>query len=272
VTGPAVARGAAALATVLLVTACSSGGRPPLAGGGWQRDLHETFSGNRLDKSTWTTCYWWATDGCTIASNDEAEWYRPEQVSVRDGALQLEAKAKQTHRDGKDLSHVSGMVSTGRSGDSPKDHARHAFTYGYVEVRFRTPKGQGLWPAIWLLPADNRSLPEIDMLEQHGDDTTSVSMTLHTAGGRDPEVLRKQVHTADLSQGWHTVGLDWSKGRLRWFLDGIEQYVVTGDGVPSEPMYLIMNLAVGGSAGTPGSPSTFPARFLVDEVSMWQRN
>lgn len=113
--------------------------------------LDEGFDENTLDASLWNTCHWWQDDGCTIATNNELEWYLPRQVKVSEGALHLTAERSAiSASDGKDYRFASGMVTTG-----PPAHQRAprlAFTYGKVEVRFRLPAGRGLWPAIWLLP------------------------------------------------------------------------------------------------------------------------
>ena len=272
---PAIRRRTAVLGCLVLalalslLTSCKESGRTaPMATGTWAIDFQDRFSGARVVPSRWTTCFWWAKDGCTILTNDEDEWYDPAQASVSDGSLHLTARAQPSRHLGRTFTHTSGMVSSGRSGNAPTDAARYAFTYGYVEVRFRTPAGGGLWPAIWLLPVTNRSLPEIDLLEQYGSDTRRASMTLHSSHGRN----RTTVTTRDLSSGWHTVGLEWTKGRLRWYLDGTQRFEVVGDRVPAEPMYLVMNLAVGGNAGTPPRSTRFPSSFLVDQVTVWKQS
>jgi beta-glucanase (GH16 family) len=274
-------RGAASVVAAICVlgalgTGCSSRSNAltarPMATGHWVIDRRDTFGGSMLDPKLWTTCYWWERNGCTNLGNQEAQWYGPGQVRPRDGQLHLVAAPEPSTHLGRSFSYRSGMVSTGRIGNGPGDAARYAFTYGYVEARFRTPSGQGLWPAIWMLPVTNRSLPEIDLLEQYGDDTRLASMTLHAQlPGHPTQVHRHHARTADLSSGWHTIGLEWTRGRLRWFLDGAATYEVSGPEVPSEPMYLLMNLAVGGPAKSPTASTTFPATFLVDEVTVWRQ-
>ncbi|MGN6693765.1 MAG: glycoside hydrolase family 16 protein [Aquihabitans sp.] len=277
---PTVARRALAPAIAVLL-ACSllascsraeAGGAGPMSAGRWQVDFRDEFTGQTLDAQRWTTCYWWDDGGCTNLGNDEAEWYVPSAVGVGDGHLRLTASEARSEHLGRSFAYESGMVTTGRIGSDPDDVARYAFTYGYVEVRFRTPDGAGLWPAIWMLPVTNRSLPEIDLLEQYGDDTATSSMTFHPAPGTGSEGRRRRyVRGTDLAGGWHTVGLQWSKGRLQWFLDGRQRFEVTGDDVPDEPMYLLVNLAVGGNAGHPPAATTFPASFLVDEITVWKQ-
>ncbi|MCU1368973.1 MAG: hypothetical protein JWO77_167 [Ilumatobacteraceae bacterium] len=270
--------GLALVVACLLGTSLAGCGRAaadagsPMATGRWTVDARDRFSSDSLDAEQWTTCYWWDDGGCTNLGNDEAEWYVPSAVTVADGHLRLEATESRSDHLSRSFGYESGMVTTGRSSSSLDDPARYAFTYGYVEVRFRTPAGAGLWPAIWMLPVTNESLPEIDLLEQYGDDTSTSSMTFHPDGpGAEESVERRYVHDTDLSEGWHTIGLQWTKGRLRWFLDGAQRFEVTGDRVPDQPMYLLLNLAVGGNAGHPPATTHFPATFLIDEVTVWRQ-
>ena len=268
--GPGLAALACSALALVPTASCSliASPRPTEGLGGPVAGWHDPFAGPTLDPSRWTTCYWWAQGGCTIASNDEQEWYQPSQVSVRGGVLRLEARASTSPHGGRTYPYVSGMVSSGRSGDGLADRARLAFTYGTVTVRFRTPAGHGLWPAIWMLPATNQPLPEIDLLEQHGDEPRRASMNLHVAGPDGvEETSRQDVVGDDLSSGWHTVRLAWTPGHLSWWLDGVLRHHVDGALVPSQPMYLIINLAVGGRAGAVDT-SRLPAALLVDDVQV----
>lgn len=270
--GRCTRRTVAAVAVTLMLAASCYGpageGEAAPSRAGWRPILDEAFSGTGLDRSRWGTCHWWAPEGCTIATNDELEWYQADAVAVRDGALRLTARPEQVTGEGRRFGYVSGMVSSGRPGDDPDDIARVAFTYGRVEVRFRVPRGKGVWPAIWMLPTTNRARPEIDLLEVYGDEPDRPSMTLHdTRGGRE----RTEVRSADLSVGWHTVVLEWSRDQLTWSIDGTERFAVQGDQVPRQEMYLVANLAVGGPAGTPDASTPFPSTFLVSSIRVWQR-
>lgn len=232
--------------------------------------LDEDFHGSTLDTDVWNTCHWWDDGGCTIATNEELEWYLPEQVRVRDGALELTAERRQvTGADGKVFPFASGMVTTG-----PPVHdgqAKLAFTYGTVEVRFRAPLGAGLWPAIWMLPASEASTPEIDIFEAVGQNPDRFSMVFHPRDGSGAEIERTRIQLPpgrDLSDP-HTVRLDWSPGRLLFHFNDQQVWEVTGELVPDEPMYLLMNLAVGGGYGGTPDPSAFPATFYIDYARIW---
>jgi beta-glucanase (GH16 family) len=212
------------------------------------------------------TCYpWWgiAPSGCTNHGNPEQQWYLPEQVSTGGGALRLTARRAATQgvdRDGNPVTfpYRSGIVTSAR---------RFSFTYGYVEFRARIPKGQAMWPALWLLPADYSWPPEIDLMEGAGGNTSKVSVTFHGADGRAPQRI-VQANGVDFATGWHTFAVDWSPAALTWYVDGVEWMRVT-EAVPAKPMYLLANLAVGGPAGAVTDASPDEATFEVDYVKVW---
>jgi beta-glucanase (GH16 family) len=230
--------------------------------------LDDGFDGNTLGASTWNTCYWWQDRGCTIASNNGLEWYLPQQVKVSDGALHMTAERSEiSASNGRDYAFASGMVTTG-----PPAHnmpSKLQFTYGKVEIRFQLPSGRGLWPAIWLLPASENSRPEIDMLEVTGNATGRLMMHLHPKNRSAPPIGKDHLlpEGRSLAGSWHTISLDWSPNKMTYLLDGKQVWQVVGKQVPDEPMYLVMNLAVGGEyPGKPDKNTTFPAVFKIDRV------
>lgn len=243
--------------------------------GSWDLLFSDEFNGSALDTTKWTTCYWWADNGCTIGVNNEMEWYQPENVLVADGILRLRAqRQKVIASDGKTYAYTSGMISSGRMSYDLSSRAGFAFEYGYAEIKARLPHGKGLWPAFWMLPNNNQSKPEIDVLEVLGDDTSTIYMTFHflTADGS-----RGRSQTVwqgpDFSNDWHTFAIDWQPHALTWYVDGIERSRFTDLlYIPDEPMYLLINLAVGGDwPGKPESDTVFPAYFDVDYVRVWRR-
>lgn len=230
--------------------------------------LDEGFDGSTLDPQVWNTCHWWNDNGCTISSNNELEWYVPDQVRVRDGKLNLTADRRTlTGSDGRRYDIASGMVTTGPP--TSRTPAKLAFTYGKVEARVLLPEGPGLWPAIWLLPASTESRPEIDILEVLGREPGKLRMRMHPKD-RSTESFGEHYTIPggySLLGGWHTVGLDWTPGKLVYLLDGKKVWQLVDDQVPDEPMYLVMNLAVGGDyAGLPDESTGFPATMSIDHV------
>ncbi|MBP0972870.1 MAG: glycoside hydrolase family 16 protein, partial [Oscillospiraceae bacterium] len=100
---------------------------------------NDEFNGDALDETIWN--YEPHEPGWT---NEELQEYTTstDNVFLRDGNLVI--KAIKSEKDGKDY-YTSGKVTA----QNKKD-----FTYGKVTARAKVPAGQGLWPAIWMMPKD----------------------------------------------------------------------------------------------------------------------
>jgi beta-glucanase (GH16 family) len=251
----------------------SSVGEPAPAGSAghareWRLVFADEFDGDDLDETSWARCYWWSESGCTNASNHEEQWYVPGAVDVADGTLRLTADRQSVEGDeGRPFDYTSGIVS-GMGHDGP----RRLFKYGYFEMRARIPRGKGLWPAFWMLPATHESKPEIDIMEILGQQPDATLMYLHwrdDAG--DVQSTGQWWHGTDYSAGWHTFAVHWEPGRLTWYVDGVRGLVLDGEDVdvPDEDMYLLANLAVGGDFATSPDGTAFPATFEIDYVRVW---
>lgn len=157
------------------------------------------------------------------------------------------------------------------------------FLYGRVEMRARMPAGKGLWSAFWLLNAyykeDQPTDPEIDIIEAIGDRTTTANQAYHymvdlDGDGfyKDRESVENRSVIDDFSVDFHTYSVDWSKGSLVYYVDGVEVKRIEGDLVSDEQMYVIANLAVGGWFPGPADETTpFPAKFEIDYIRVYQR-
>ncbi len=78
----------------------------------------------------------------------------------------------------------------------------------------------------------------------------------------------------DFSEDWHTFGVDWQPGVIIWYVDGVERNRFESKYVAAEPLYLILNLQVGGKdswSGPADETTVFPAYFDIDYVHVWQR-
>ena len=239
---------------------------------GWKVVFEDDFSGHALDTRVWRTCFWWATTTCSIEPNNELELYNRDDVSVAGGALRLRArKRSMVGWNGRTYGYTSGMVMSGGRGAGGAPG--FAFTYGRAEARIRVPRGTGLLPAFWLLPAGGASRPEIDVMEILGSSTNVDRMHVHYvgAGGR-PAGAAANWTGPDFSAGWHTVAVDWEPKAIVWYVDGVARWRVTDRAaIPGRPMYLLLTLAVGGEfPGPPSASTVFPSRFQVDYVRVWQ--
>ncbi|WP_431272878.1 glycoside hydrolase family 16 protein [Dankookia sp. P2] len=207
----------------------------------------------------------WRTNfpyGRTLPANKEAQYYSDASVGVHPFRLErsvLEITASPgTNRAG--LPHNSGMISS---------KGGFAQRYGYFEMRARLPRGRGLWPAFWLLPADNSWPPEIDVVEMLGHKPGELHANIRS------KVMPRQglaVTVGDVSNDFHTYGVSWRADEVLHFFDGrqIARFQTPAD--MHKPMFLLANLAVGGAGSWPGPPdadTVFPARMLIDHIRAW---
>lgn len=244
---------------------------PSGATGDWVPIFSDTFDELALSHERWTTCYWWDDQGCTNLGNNELQWYMPQNVAIGNGRLALTARPGEvTGFKGRKFPYTSGMVTSGRMYEERALSDRFSFTYGFVEVRARPPVGQGLWAAIWMLPSDHISRPEIDIMEVLGHRPDVLEMHYHFG---DDDSAGSQTEIAGLSDDWQTYGVEWSPDAIIWYLNGVEQWRYDdASTISDEPMYLLLNLAVGGDwPGAPDKTTNFPAAFLIDSVRVWQR-
>lgn len=240
----------------------------------WRLVFFDEFDGMDLAEERWVRCYWWAQESCTNRGNKELQLYQPGGVSLTQGALRLRADHDAlVGPKGRFYPYSSGMVTTAQLYSEKGQPLRFSFRYGYAEIRAKLPRGKGLWPAFWLLPESLKSRPEVDVMEMLGDSPSLLRMHMHVLDGEGKErSYGETLSVGDMTGGWHRFGLLWEKNRLVWYFDGQEQWRVDDpELIPSERLYLLLTLAVGGEwPGFPDANTKFPADFLIDYVRVWQ--
>ena len=269
------------------VLACGFGltllaGTAPAAQAGWKLTFSDEFDGDKVDATKWKRSDLWANQ--TLAGNNEKQCYVPEAVSQEGGKLILTARSAKTPQAACkganfDLSYTSGMVTTSGCNQWERRTAcaalkRFSQAYGYFEMRAKLPKGKGFWPAFWLVPADATWPPEIDIMEFLGHESDTIYTTYHyndAAGAHQKDGHAFKAAT-DFSKDFHTFAVDWKPGLIVWYVDGVEAFRTSGEKVTSKPMYILMNLAVGGNwPGDPNFFTRFPAAMEIDYVRVYER-
>jgi beta-glucanase (GH16 family) len=279
---------------------------PALSSHEWRLVWRDEFEGEALDVDRWAP-----EESCWGGGNEERQCYtsRTENVRLENGRLVLAARREDwtgplqppERRGGtnekKTQRYTSGKVRT-------RDLA--AWTFGRFEARMKLPRGQGTWPAFWMLPQQDRygswaASGEIDIVEavnlgepcDHCGAAESENRILNALhyGGEWPD----NVHTANYStlpselphDGFHVFGVDWSAEEIVWRVDGAPVFSMKNqewrsaggdsDAAPfDQPFYLNLNLAVGGRLaekrnGGGVDPSDFPAELVVDWVRVYQQ-
>jgi beta-glucanase (GH16 family) len=290
---------------------------PPGDAADWILTFSDEFDGESLNPDKWATEYGLDTycivddppppgtpTYCNRSNNDEKEWYIDESPFVEAGVLKLVANINDCSGDGSpdrsyapytclNFPYLSGMVST---------HDRFSQLYGYFEARIKLVNGQGFWPAFWLIPQlpsiSNPAVeyfwpPEIDIMENKGQEPDVILMTHHYSGvfpepgsklnnwsygGSEGSIYRGPDYSAD----FHTYAVEWQPGLIIWYIDGIEQFRSTNNTPPgtinppdySGEMHIILNLAIGGGGVGYLLPpdELLPATMEVDYVRVYQND
>ena len=185
--------------------------------------------------------------------NGELQHYVEDNVTIKDGVIAMKGKRESY----KDHDYTSGKVTT-------KD--RLEFRYGKVAFHARTNFEVGSFPAVWLLPADDVSyLPEIDAFEAVGSAPGYAYYVNHYMEGDQMKKSARGYKLPTNPTGYHYYVMEWSKDSIKWYVDGRLIHVST-EGVPQVPMYLIVNLAVGGVWSGPPNETSFPMKFEVKDL------
>jgi beta-glucanase (GH16 family)/SOS-response transcriptional repressor LexA len=242
----------------------------------WDLVWADEFNGTSLDQTKWS--YQLGT-GCDINlcgwGNNELQTYtsRPENISVSNGNLIITARKE--NYGGRE--YTSARIRTINKGD---------FTYGRIEARMKLPKGQGLWPAFWMLPTDNvyggwPASGEIDIMELRGEQPNVSLGTIHY-GPAWPNNRHSggsyTLPSGDFSQAFHTFSVDWEPNRIRWYIDGNLFYTATPSTTSpytwpfDQRFYILLNLAVGGNflQNPPSNANYFPQTMEVDYVRVYK--
>jgi beta-glucanase (GH16 family) len=213
----------------------------------FKRVFADDFGGSKLDTRRW--------DAYTgQPGGDPGGWWDPSHAVVARGRLNLV-----TYRDSLFGNRwVSGGVNSAKA-------LRQ--TYGRYDVRFRLGAGFGVSAVGLLWPTGSVWPPEIDFFEHGGSKTDRARMTATLHHGTDNKRIARRV-TRDFTT-WHTMGVQWTPGKLVYTLDGHRWATVRDAAVPAQPMYLALQAQAGtcGSEWAPCPDATTPSR--VDFEIAW---
>jgi beta-glucanase (GH16 family) len=219
-------------------------------------------AGSPPDRSVWR-----AETGGGGWGNGEAQTYSDDPANIfLDGNGSLVIRAR---RDGDRI--TSARLTT---------KGLVAFGHGRIEARARVPAGAGLWPAFWMLGTgiDSVGWPacgEIDVMEVVGADPSRVFGTTHSPGRFHASAPSGGVRVdPPLSSGFHDYAVDWGPDRIEWRLDGrayfaVDRATLGAAFVFDPPMFLVVNLAVGGTMGGPIDEAALPATLELAHVRAW---
>jgi beta-glucanase (GH16 family) len=245
----------------------------PLSYPGYQLVWYDEFDGTMVNSENWV---FETGTGCPNLcgwGNNELQYYRQENARVEGGVLTIEAK-KETYSG---RNYTSARMKT---------QNKRSFKYGRIDIRALLPKGQGIWPALWMLGNDITSVGwprcgEIDIMEMIGGGAgrdNRVHGTVHwdlnghvNAGGSYTK------SSGIFADEYHVFTLIWDETTMKWFVNDNQFYVIdiTPDHMTEfhQNFFFIFNIAVGGNwPGSPDETTVFPQQMKVDYIRVFQKN
>ncbi len=270
----------------------------------WKMVWSDEFDGKEIDRAKWDFDIgngfydYNANQWIRGWGNDELQYYTRDADNAfqKDGMLHIRAIKESLH----DCGYSSARIKSRKKDGSELFNK----TYGKFEFRAKLPTGQGVWPALWMLPQKDTfgtwpASGEIDILEAKGQEPNKILGTLHF-GAKWPANTHISKDTIMPNNGtiadFHVYTLEWEPGEMRWLLDG-KTYATQSfwwsssksDGTKGvnptkeadlnawpapfdQPFYLVMNLAVGGKfLGNPDKSTAFPVEMVVDYVRVYDK-
>lgn len=212
--------------------------------------------------------------------NHELESYtnRTVNAQVQKGKLVITAK-KETFKgsDGITRPYTSARLKTAGLFEQK---------YGRFEARIKVPRGQGMWPAFWMLgnnieTAGWPECGEIDIMENIGKEPSAVHGTIHGPGYSGANGLGESftLPSGKFANNFHIFAIEWEPSAIRFYVDKKLYETRTPADLPAEktwvydhPFFILLNVAVGGDwPGNPDRTTVFPQRMLVDYVRVYAK-
>lgn len=264
-----------AIRHVLLALVLST---PMLCHADWQLVWSDEF--NQPDGSAPDPTKWGYDIGNGGWGNAELEYYTSRTNNARIAGGQLVIEADQESYGGS--SYTSARLLT---------KGKWSWAYGRVEARIKIPRGQGIWPAFWMLGTNIDSVGwptcgEIDIMENIGktSDQGTAHGTIHGPqsggdynGGAGVGGTFTLPAGAALADDFHIFAVEWTTNQIQWFVDTNLYFTATPARLPggatwvfTHPQFLLLNVAVGGYwPRYPDGTTVFPQQMLVDYVRVY---
>ncbi|MFG3059740.1 RICIN domain-containing protein [Streptomyces sp. NPDC048231] len=271
----------AALSAVLAAsafTAAPAHAAPEAADATVFSDTFDGSAGSAVDSSKWQI-----ETGDNVNNHERQYYTSGNRNAALDGQGHLVITARRENPANYQCWYGTCQYTSARLNTSGKFTAQ----YGHVEARMKIPRGQGMWPAFWMLGNDIGQVGwpnsgEIDVMENVGFEPSTVHGTIHGPGysgsggiGAGYSLPNGQA----FADAFHTFAVDWAPDSITWSVDGnVYQRRTPADlggkaWAFNKPFFLILNLAVGGYwPGDPDGSTAFPQQLVVDSVTVTTSN
>lgn len=222
------------------------------------------------------TAYWNYEVG--YIRNNETQYYEKKRLtnsSVANGVLTI--TALNDNYNGAPVTSASVITKN-----------KEIFLYGRMEVIAKMPTGKGSWPAIWMLGTDRGTVHwpdcgEVDIMEWLGRVPSEIFGSIYTVANALGIPTSKITpytpsDTANLSGEFHVYAIDWDSTQIQYFYDNVNYATYKASSLTAsqwapfkQPMYLLLNLAMGGTSGGTIDNTKYPFVYQIDYVRYYQK-
>lgn len=231
-------------------------------------------------------CNWTYERG--FVRNEELQWYQPENAICENGLLIIEGRREQKQNpryNPESTNWEQNREYAEYTSTSMTTRGLKSWMYGRFEMRAKIDTRPGLWPAFWTLGTQSEwpSCGEIDIMEYYKG-----TLLANAAWGTEKRWVPKwdtvkkpitEFNDPNWSDKFHVWRMDWDPNSIELYVDDDllnttdlnETLNADGTNPFRQPLYIILNLAIGGHAGGDPSNTEFPAKFLVDYVRIYKR-
>ncbi|MDB5461437.1 MAG: exsH, partial [Caulobacteraceae bacterium] len=193
------------------------------------------------------------TDASFQGTSDHALGFNP--FSISNGVLSITAQNMgQASQYAFGQPYSSGMLNT---------KGIFMQKYGYFEMRAELPTALGSWPAFWLSQDPYKPGVEADVLEH-----LAMYPNVDYARSNDAGTVTGNTYYMPDPTGFHTYGMLWTPTTTTFYVDKIAVLQIATPASWDQPMYMMLNMAVGGWGG-PIDNSAYPATMQVDYVRVY---
>ena len=243
---------------------------------GWALVWNDEFDGPALSLEKWSYeigGHGWGNNELQYYSDDDSTAF------IQDGKLVLRADiVPQGTGSADNLRYFSSArLRTSGKGD---------WRYGRIEVKAKLALGQGIWPAIWMLPTDWMyggwpESGEIDIMEHVGYDPGRVHGSIHT-GSYNHKINTQRGGSKlldKISSKFYVYAIEWYEDRIDFLIDDAKYFSFQNDGKNdfntwpfNQRFHLLINIAVGGDwPGSPDETTQFPTEMEVEYVRVYEK-
>ncbi|ERM81489.1 hypothetical protein P872_10235 [Rhodonellum psychrophilum GCM71 = DSM 17998] len=245
----------------------------PLSYEGYNLVWNDEFEGSNLS-ANWTSDF---GDGCPLIcgwGTNELQYYQTENTEIKEGFLIITAK-KET------------VLNSNYTSSRIKTENQKTFTFGRIDIRAQLPKGQGIWPGIWMLGENINevgwpSAGQINIAEMIGGKADGKDNTIFGAiywgnnGDSGYKTGTKRLSKGVFNDKPHVFSLSWDNEKIVWLLDNSPYFEMDIRSASFDafrkPFFLLFNVAVGGDyVGNPDASTVFPQQMKIDYIRVFQK-